>query len=120
LPIGVAEAVALGLADDRIAGTWSVFTRTVLACAEALTIEPNWAHRIAAKARLRAADEADKPLARYRAEELEQMRRNFYGFDPSYHVARSNFVRKVAKSRTPITIARHRDRRSLFPRRIAS
>ena len=49
-----------------------------------------------------------KPLARYREEELEQMKRNFYGFDPSYHVARYNFVYKVPKSRTPLTIANHR------------
>ena len=26
------------------------------------------------------------------------MRRNFYGFDPSYHVARYNFIRKVHRS----------------------
>lgn len=121
LPIGGAEAVALGLADDRIAAaTRAAFTRAVLARAEALATGHDWPLRIAAKARLRAADEAEKPLALYRAEELEQMRRNFYGFDPSYHVARSNFVRKVAKSRTPVTIARHRDRRCRFPRRIAS
>lgn len=36
------------------------------------------------------------------------MRLNFYGFDPSYHVARFNFVHKVAKSRTPLTVALHR------------
>ncbi|MGB9116080.1 hydrogenase maturation protein [Bradyrhizobium sp.] len=121
LPMGAAEAVALGLADDSIAGpTRSAFTRAVAARAEALAAEPDWSLRMAGKARLRAADEADKPLALYRAEELEHMRRNFYGFDPSYHVARSNFVREVAKSRTPVTIARHRDRRCLFPRRIAS
>ena len=121
LPIGGAEAVALGLADDSIAvATRSNFTRAVVARAEALAAEPGWSLRIVGKARLRDADEAEKPLALYRAEELEQMRRNFYGFDPSYHVARSNFVRKVAKSRTPVTIARHRDRRCRFPRRIAS
>ena len=56
----------------------------------------------------RLADEAEKPLAAYRAAELERMRLNFYGFDPSYHVARYNFVHKVPKSRTPLTIARHR------------
>ena len=59
----------------------------------------------------RAADEALKPLAAYRAEELERMRLNFFGFDPSYHVARYNFVRKVPKSRTPLYLARHRARR---------
>jgi len=36
------------------------------------------------------------------------MKRNFYGFDPSYHVARYNFIRKIPKSRTPLTLAAHR------------
>ena len=48
------------------------------------------------------------------------MQLNFYGFDPSYHVARYNFVRKVPKSRTPLTIARHRDRAGREPSRRAS
>jgi len=39
---------------------------------------------------------------------LERMRRNFYGFDPSYHVARYHFVRKTPHSRTPFYLARHR------------
>jgi len=120
LPMGAAEAVALGLADDRIPGSRAAFADMVMARAGALTVGPDLTRRLAEKARLRAADEAEKPLALYRAEELEHMRRNFYGFDSSYHMARSNFVRKVAKSRTPVTIARHRDRRLLFSRRMAS
>jgi putative two-component system hydrogenase maturation factor HypX/HoxX len=36
------------------------------------------------------------------------MRRNFYGFDPSYHIARANFVRRVAPSWTPRHLAVHR------------
>ena len=59
------------------------------------------------KRRRRLADEAEKPLQRYRDEELAEMRRNFYGFDPSYHVARYNFVYRVAKSHTPLTLAGH-------------
>jgi hypothetical protein len=35
------------------------------------------------------------------------MRRNFYGFDPSYHVARHHFVRKSLASWTPRHLARH-------------
>ena len=53
--------------------------------------------------------EAAKPLATYREEELAQMRRNFYGFDPSYHVARHHFVRKSPASWTPRHLARHRE-----------
>jgi putative two-component system hydrogenase maturation factor HypX/HoxX len=51
---------------------------------------------------------SEKPLAAYRYDELEQMKRNFYGFDPSYHVARYNFVHKVRHSRTPFYLAQHR------------
>jgi hypothetical protein len=43
---------------------------------------------------IRAADENRKPLGQYRREELDEMRRNFWGPDPGYHVARSAFVRK--------------------------
>jgi putative two-component system hydrogenase maturation factor HypX/HoxX len=41
------------------------------------------------KRRGREAEEAGKPLAAYRAEELVRTRLNFYGFDPSYHATRS-------------------------------
>ena len=37
------------------------------------------------------------------------MRRNFYGFDPSYHVARFHFVLKSPQSWTPRHLAKHRD-----------
>jgi putative two-component system hydrogenase maturation factor HypX/HoxX len=47
------------------------------------------------------------------------MQLNFFGFDPSYHVARYNFVRKVPKSRTPVWLARHRDRLAGAAARIA-
>ena len=64
---------------------------------------------IAAKCAARAHDEAAKPLAAYREEELTHMRRNFYGFDPSYHIARHHFVRKSPASWTPRHLARHRE-----------
>ena len=58
---------------------------------------------------VRLADEAVKPLAAYRAEELAELQRNFYGFDPSYHVARFHFVHKTPNSWTPRHLAIHRD-----------
>lgn len=42
----------------------------------------------------RLDDESAKPLASYRAEELEWMRVNFFGPDPAYHEARRRFVFK--------------------------
>ena len=56
-----------------------------------------------------------KPLAAYRAEELDRMKLNFYGFDSSYHVARWHFVHKSPRSRTPLWLARHRARPAKRP-----
>jgi putative two-component system hydrogenase maturation factor HypX/HoxX len=49
-----------------------------------------------------------KPLAAYRADELARMHRNFYGFDPSYHVARHHFVHRKPHAWTPRHLALHR------------
>jgi putative two-component system hydrogenase maturation factor HypX/HoxX len=111
LPMGSAEAVRIGLADARFGEAPGDFASKTRAKAIALAAAPDLADRLAKKQAVRAAEEAAKPLSKYREEELARMRLNFYGFDPSYHVARYNFVRKVPKSRTPVTIARHRDRR---------
>ena len=108
LPLGVDEAQALGLVDLVIDRRGAAFAAQVRANAEAVIRTPAFAERMHYKNARRQADESVKPLARYREEELEQMKRNFYGFDPSYHVARYNFVYKVPKSRTPLTIASHR------------
>jgi putative two-component system hydrogenase maturation factor HypX/HoxX len=116
LPMGTAEASRLGLIDRAIDGDGAAFRLAVAAMARALADDPALPARLRDKAAHRAADEASRPLAEYRAAELERMRLNFYGFDPSYHVARYNFVFDVPKSRTPHTIALHRrSRRSGDP-----
>ena len=48
------------------------------------------------------------------------MKLNFYGFDPSYHIARYNFVAKVPHSWTPRHLARHRGRGFVPPREAAA
>jgi putative two-component system hydrogenase maturation factor HypX/HoxX len=107
LPMGTAEAVRLGLLDDRYGDTPAAFLSRALNEAAALA-GPGFEVRLAAKLARRDADEAARPLADYRADELAKMRLNFFGFDSSYHVARHNFVRKVPKARTPSFLARHR------------
>jgi putative two-component system hydrogenase maturation factor HypX/HoxX len=109
LPMGAAEAKALGFIDDAFGATPGAFLEQAVARAQVLADAPDYAERLAAKRAVRAADEAAKPLAAYRAEELKQMQRNFYGFDPSYHVARHHFVRKTPHSWTPRHLARHRE-----------
>lgn len=108
LPISVAEARRLGLIDDHFGADHADFLAELTRRAEALAADPSWPELLAAKNARRDADEAAKPLDAYRAEELERMKLNFFGFDPSYHVARYNFVRKIPKSRTPLYLAPHR------------
>jgi putative two-component system protein, hydrogenase maturation factor HypX/HoxX len=108
LPMGVAEASRLGLINRILPSSVRAGSAALAPIARTLAEDAALDARLAEKRRRREADEAEKPLAVYRAEELARMRLNFYGFDPSYHVARYNFIHKIAKSRTPLTLARHR------------
>jgi putative two-component system protein, hydrogenase maturation factor HypX/HoxX len=108
LPMGIAEACRLGLIDRRLAAGVGTEMEAITRMAGALSRGEALAARLAEKHRRREADEQAKPLAAYRAEELARLHRNFYGFDPSYHVARYNFIHHVPKSRTPLHLARHR------------
>ncbi|MCW8974130.1 MAG: enoyl-CoA hydratase-related protein, partial [Sedimenticola sp.] len=109
LPMGTVEANELGLLDAYFAIDNVAFVEQLKQRAKLLAEDPALAEKLEQKRVTRQADEQEKPLAEYRREELERMNLNFYGFDPSYHVARYNFVYKVPKSRTPVTIAHHRD-----------
>jgi putative two-component system protein, hydrogenase maturation factor HypX/HoxX len=108
LPLGVDEALALGLVDATAGPSHAAFERHVRAAARALARPAAFAERLAVKRARRAADEARKPLASYRDDELARMRLNFYGFDPSYHVARHRFVHRTPQAWTPLYLARHR------------
>ncbi len=110
LPMSGREAVAAGLADACCDGTPAALRAEAAAQARAWAGGADFPARLAAKVARRAADEAARPLAAYRADELAHMHRNFFGFDPSYHVARDHFVRKVPRSRTPLHLALHRAR----------
>ncbi|MBL8331418.1 MAG: hydrogenase maturation protein [Rubrivivax sp.] len=108
LPMSASQALTLGLADAVFGPSQAAFESECLARALALAAAPDHAARVQHKRARRAADEAHKPLAAYRAEELTRMRRNFYGFDPSYHVARHHFVHRKPHAWTPRHLALHR------------
>ncbi|MCP5267883.1 MAG: hydrogenase maturation protein [Zoogloeaceae bacterium] len=109
LPLTAQAGVANGFIDACLAANIDAFRVDVARRAAELAAAPDLAQHLAAKQEKRAADEAAKPLAQYRSEELDHMRRNFYGFDPSYHVARFHFVQKSPQSWTPRHLAKHRD-----------
>lgn len=108
LPVGAAAAAKIGLIDEYFGAGADAFVRGVCARAESIASDANFIGLIDKKRRERAEDESRKPLEAYRAEELERMKLNFYGFDPSYHVARYHFVFRVPYSWTPLHLARHR------------
>jgi putative two-component system hydrogenase maturation factor HypX/HoxX len=109
LPLGGMEAAAMGFADACIDASPAAFETEIRQRAARLAAAADYAGQLAAKRRRRAEDEAAKPLGAYQAEELDHLKRNFYGFDPSYHVARHHFVNKTPHSWTPRHLARHRE-----------
>ncbi len=108
LPIGAQEAKEAGLVNvvidsNNLKESLATYVDELACDAENL---------IRAKQKLRSEDEQTKPLETYREEELANMKLNFFGFDPSYHVARYYFVHKTCHSRTPPYLAKHRCRES--------
>lgn len=108
LPVGAAAAREMGLVDGCFGLDRADFRRRIEQVAEGLAASPDYFALLQEKLRRRERDEQEKPLDAYRAEELRHMQLNFYGFDPSYHVARYNFVYKVPHAWTPLYLARHR------------
>ena len=108
LPVGAAEACEMGLIDGCFGTDRADFLARIEQLAEGLASSPAYSALLREKNARRECDEREKPLDAYRAEELQHMKLNFYGFDPSYHVARYNFVYKIPHAWTPLYLARHR------------
>lgn len=108
-PLTAQDALDIQLTDACLPCDVPAFRKEVAAMAASLAAAPYLPAQLAAKNEARARDETAKPLAAYRAEEMTHMHRNFYGFDPSYHIARHHFVVKSPASWTPRHLALHRE-----------
>ncbi len=108
LPMAAGDAAQLGLVDAVFGDDADDFVDLARQRARALAVSGELPALLREKQARRLADEARRPLQAYRDEELARMHRNFYGFDPSYHIARSNFVHRVAPSWTPRHLCLHR------------
>jgi putative two-component system hydrogenase maturation factor HypX/HoxX len=108
LPLGAPEARTLGLIDEYAGPAVVSFHALVDAWADSLAHSNRFTHTLAEKCTQRARDERARALADYRTEELGRMRMNFYGFDPSYHIARHRFVHRTPHAWTPLHLAQHR------------
>jgi putative two-component system hydrogenase maturation factor HypX/HoxX len=111
LPFGTSAAKAAGLIDDYFGDDVPGFRHEVERLAQSLAQSPELGQLLERKRQQRLLDERQRPLEDYRREELEHMKLNFYGFDPSYHVARYHLVHKVPHSWTPLHLAQHRAKR---------
>ncbi len=107
LPIGAPEARQMGLIDECFDLNLQNFREKITQLAEEFATDKKHHYLLKQKNHQRETDEQQKPLQSYRDEELRQMQLNFYGFDPSYHVARYHFVHKIPHGWTPLYLARH-------------
>jgi putative two-component system hydrogenase maturation factor HypX/HoxX len=110
-PIAAPEAAAQGLIDAHAGPEASSF-EALIASEAAHLAGSTYAQALAEKSAQRDRDERARPLSAYRAAELDRMRLNFYGFDPSYHVARHRFVHRTPLAWTPLHLAHHRKLRN--------
>lgn len=109
LPLGAAEAVELGLADGALGGSRLEFEESVLEYAEGLAGDAGFEGLLAAKRRVREADERHKPLDAYRVQELAEMSRDMFDDRHGFRAARRAFVLKARAEATPEHLAVHRD-----------
>lgn len=107
LPLHWDDATRLHLADDVLSASHDDFEREVRQLAQDLANRHDFDALL--KNKRRQLDDAACSLDAYAEGELRHMKENFFGFDPSYHVARYNFVHKIPHSRTPLYLAKHRD-----------
>ena len=94
-PLSASQAVQVGLLDGVLGGDARASRAAVFMRARRLAADRALGHRLEAKRRQRAADEAVRPLESYRREELDRCHECFFGADRSYHEARGRFVYKL-------------------------
>jgi putative two-component system hydrogenase maturation factor HypX/HoxX len=93
-PLGARAAREMGFLDDAFGEDAKAFEAELRARATRLAQDPEFRAMLRKKHESRLDDENIKPLASYRAEELDRMKVNFFGSDPAYHESRRRFVFK--------------------------
>jgi Enoyl-CoA hydratase/isomerase len=81
-PIGTRAAQEMGFLDDAFGEDTEAFEAELRERARRLALDPEFCSMLRKKHERRLDDEYVKPLASYRAEELEWMRANFFGARP--------------------------------------
>jgi putative two-component system protein, hydrogenase maturation factor HypX/HoxX len=100
-PVGMHEAVRMGLIDTALGAALDEFRARTVRLAEGIARDGLYQARLQEKRRRRARDERTKSLQAYREEELARCHACFFGSDRSYHEARRRFVYKLGDAGTP-------------------
>ena len=93
-PIGARAARQMGFLDDTFGDDAEAFEAGLKERAAQHARDSRFRDLLRKKHESRLDDENVKPLASYRAEELDRMKVNFFGPDAAYHEARRRFVFK--------------------------
>ncbi len=101
LPVGSAEALEIGLADDVLPGAPAEFAAAILDYAARLAGDEHFEQMIEIKRAARADDERRRPLEAYRIQELAEMSRDIFDDRNGFAAARQAFVTKASSGSTP-------------------
>ncbi|RTR37448.1 hydrogenase maturation protein [Shewanella canadensis] len=101
LPLGAQAAANIGFLDAIFPGDVTAYQFELNKHVTDIAADYQFEQLLANKLQRRDRDEAEKPLAAYRQEELLQMELCFWGEGSQYHAKRYNFVYKVSCTRTP-------------------
>src|SRR5262249_31977880 len=93
-PIGAQAACQIGLIDDAFGNDFKSFEAELRERVARLAADREYRGMLRKKHESRLDDECLKPLAAYRAEELDRMMINFFGPNRAYHEARRRFLFK--------------------------
>ena len=99
--VGAREAVRLGLIDAAYGESLAQFREQTRRIAARIAVDPELPGELERKRGRRERDEASKPLAEYREQELDRSYQCFFGADHSYHEARRRFVYKLPPCQVP-------------------
>ncbi len=99
--LGAREAVRLGLIDAAYGESLAQFREQTRRIAARIAVDPELPGELERKRARRERDEASKPLAEYRAREMDRSYQCFFGPDRSYHEARRRFVYKLPPCQVP-------------------
>lgn len=117
LPWGMAVAKEIGLVDDYQGETPAEFMEFIRKQAESVRSLTYFDKLLMAKQFQQRKDEMNKPLSKYREEELAKMKSNFYEDDMGFAEKRYRFVHKIPNAKSHGISDLYASRRNIYRKR---